>query len=979
VTDPWLSRQQANDATWVELDRYLSAVVEAAVAEVLAKLWRLVLGERVLTAAAAQPPNLDGAEQAARETWAQALQRWVRPVAYAYYQRQYDQAAAGEPGAVPARARDAWWADTLDRVEDTADRIVEAVRDTIRESPSDSIEQLRDKVAATLSLDAPAASIREEIAATEQRLAALGRSTSAQQSDLYARKVRLQAELFRIEASRARSQAYQALADVQPDDAEQFRDLARQSARSTGDVDRVKRELAGVDEQLFKAKKDPTPDEADEIARLARQRQHLHGTLDEADETWRNTALRIARTESTNVLNEATLQRGIDMQDDAGEELIKVWISADDARTRPSHARGTGVHGQTQPLDQPFRVGVSVDGEIESPALLMRPGDPDGPLDEVIQCRCSIVVLTRAEHEEIASVLASTTPTTPTEWFEGVRRVLAADGWPSKISTAEFAEMELTAATELLEETVTVPDLEALPPLQWHGVITVEEVYTGDRRKFTAGSLRTQPLPMPLRWARTDFGGHDGAIVVGNIEGVRRYAGQIRAWGTFADGTLTPEVDELQGLMATRMMRGISIDGDDILDSDFQVEIDADGNLFEVYTSARLRSSTLVAIPAYDEAEVFLGPAPAGWALEGEPVFVGQNEPETRPVEPVDLDALVADAATVENRPDYWALPGQEGAARIAWGTPGDYPRCREALAPYVSPVRLSAVCANLQYLALGEWPGRTSDVPLLAATDGTGYTVEDFEPWEGHEHGPGPGGVTPITITDDGHVYGTVAPWKACHTGFSDVCVPPPRSNTNYGYFHTGGVKLADGTVLPIGKLTSTAGHASKRSSAQAAMAHYDDTSTTAAIVRAFENKVGIQVRGVVLSTATEEQIADLLASPLSGDWRPVREGMEMIAAHCVNSQGFTVMRESLAASGGWVADSIPLYAEVGMVDGKQTCLIAGVGPWQWDEQVQAIAAAAGMDPVSRAARIQLPALAGFEIDARVSAVVARTTSKEA
>lgn len=936
MTDPWLSAQQRNDATWVELDAALTAVLEAAVAEVLAKLWRTVLGERVAVTAAAQPPSLDGAEQAARETWQQALTRWVRPIVFAFYARQYAEAAS-EDAEPPTVARDAWWAATVDRIGETAERLVQAVRDTIAGQPTESIDQLRDRVAGTLGLDAPSASIREQIADTEAKLASLGRLTGAQQAEAYARRVRLQAELFRIEASRARSQAYQALAQALPDDADQFRDLARQSARSPGDLERVRRELASVDEQLFTGKRNADQQTADEISVLKRKRQHLYGQVDEADETWRNTAQRIARTESTNVLNEATLQRGFAMEAEQGIPMVKVWVSARDTRVRPSHAPGTGVHGQVRPLREPFNVCAQVPGEEPCDgARMMRPGDESGPLDEVIQCRCSITVLTEAEHEEIAAVLAAATP-----------------------------QEETVTVTAV--EPIGGTDLEDLPPVKWFGVITSEGIYTGDRRKFSAGAIRMQKLPMPLRWARSDVGGHDGAVVVGNIEGVRRYQGQIRAWGTFADGSLTPEVDEIQGLMATQMMRGISIDGDDILDSQFAVEIDADGNLFEVYTSARLRSSTLVAIPAYDEAEVFLGDPPEAWLLEGEEVLVQQNDPETVEVSLEDLDALVADVSRVpEQLAEYWTAG--EGAVKLG-PMEGWFGRCRSQLSNYVSPSQLSGTCANLFHRRWGKWPGQESaGATLTAATlvDPSTLTVADFEPWEGHENGPGPGGVTPVTITEDGHVYGTIAPWKACHTGYSDVCVPPPKSNTNYGYFHTGGVRLADGSVLAVGKLTSTAGHANRHAGARAAMAHYDDTTTGAAIVRAFENRVGVQMRGVILSTATEEQIADLLASPLSGDWRPVREGMEMIAAHCVNNPGFAVMREelTLAASANIDWDVPRMWAEVGMVEGRQTSLVAGCAPY----------VVAKVDEIAS----KLPPLTKAEIRARVELQSARITPSE-
>lgn len=59
--------------------------------------------------------------------------------------------------------------------------------------------------------------------------------------------------------------------------------------------------------------------------------------------------------------------------------MIKEWASAEDSRTRPSHA---AADGDEVPLDEPFSVG----GE-----LLMVPGDPRGSAKNVANCRCSIL------------------------------------------------------------------------------------------------------------------------------------------------------------------------------------------------------------------------------------------------------------------------------------------------------------------------------------------------------------------------------------------------------------------------------------------------------------------------------------------------------------------------------------------------------------------------------------------------------------
>ena len=63
---------------------------------------------------------------------------------------------------------------------------------------------------------------------------------------------------------------------------------------------------------------------------------------------------------------------------ETGLPLKREWISAEDSRTRSSH---DAANGQIVGMDEPFTVGG---------ARLDYPGDPSGPADETINCRCSI-------------------------------------------------------------------------------------------------------------------------------------------------------------------------------------------------------------------------------------------------------------------------------------------------------------------------------------------------------------------------------------------------------------------------------------------------------------------------------------------------------------------------------------------------------------------------------------------------------------
>lgn len=162
----------------------------------------------------------------------------------------------------------------------------------------------------------------------------------------------------------------------------------------------------------------------------------------------------------------------------------------------------------------------------------------------------------------------------------------------------------------------------------------------------------------------------------------------------------------------------------------------------------------------------------------------------------------------------------------------------------------------------------------------------------------PGLTGPTPMTITEDGQIYGHAATWNECHIGVQDKCVTAPRSLTNYAYFHTGEVQTDSGPVA-VGPITMSTGHADLKLGQRAAVAHYDDTGTVIADVRMGEDAHGIWFSGAVRSSATEEQIHSLRAAAVSGDWRPIGAGLEFVAALAVNTPGFPIPRTAIAASG--------------------------------------------------------------------------------
>ncbi len=154
----------------------------------------------------------------------------------------------------------------------------------------------------------------------------------------------------------------------------------------------------------------------------------------------------------------------------------------------------------------------------------------------------------------------------------------------------------------------------------------------------------------------------------------------------------------------------------------------------------------------------------------------------------------------------------------------------------------------------------------------------------------------TPLTVTDEGRVYGHIAAWHVDHIGMA-FGTRPPRSKSKYAYFHTGVVRADDGTDVPVGQLTLAGGHASLEASAVEAARHYDDTASAIADVHAGEDAYGIWVAGSLRPGASPEQIRALRASAPSGDWRPIKGNLELVAVCQVNVPGFPIARARVAS----------------------------------------------------------------------------------
>jgi uncharacterized protein with gpF-like domain len=108
-------------------------------------------------------------------------------------------------------------------------------------------------------------------------------------------------------------------------------------------------------------------------------------------ERWPNRATVIARTETIGALNAGRSDAFVAVAEETGEELEKFWLATDDSRTRRTHRH---AEGQRVPVGSPFIVGGSE---------LQFPGDPSGPAHEVIQCRCTMLLVEPGESVDLSN------------------------------------------------------------------------------------------------------------------------------------------------------------------------------------------------------------------------------------------------------------------------------------------------------------------------------------------------------------------------------------------------------------------------------------------------------------------------------------------------------------------------------------------------------------------------------------------------
>jgi len=530
-------------------------------------------------------------------------------------------------------------------------------------------------------------------------------------------------------------------------------------------------------------------------------------------------------------------------------------------------------------------------------------------------------------------------------------------------------------------------DMSLMSGTPWEGILVVEGIETGDGREFALNAITWAEVPLPLR--RNIEDSHGGVpttktVLVGRIDEVYRNPenpAEIRGRGVFDDAGVHGA--EALRLVSGGFLKGVSVDPDDIKDADVELIFPEDNEDEEpmdddilvmfmapektVFHAGRLRAATLCDIPAFVEAQIWLtDQAPASEAIAA--AAAGHfGELSDTSWNGAAQEARLGKTHSVRTAKQAYAHVGvgdtkvtarflHHHIQQVVLANGSDSVQVREANLTACS-IGLRAINAgraqalteserkaaythlaeHLRAAGLVPPPYETSDVLTADASDE--HLVRPPREWF---ENPRLTSITPLTITEEGRVFGHGAEWNTCHTGMADVCTTPPREG-EHAYFRLGEVVTADGGRVAVGHITLGTGHAATRGlTPQAAAEHYDNTGTVVAVVASGEDEHGIWVAGAVRPGTPETRIQELRAAPLSGDWRRIGGQLRLVAFLAVNRPGFPVPRTKTFLSKG---QQYSLVA-AGVVTQDMRHIERQVGA---EAALQRIARSIGRDPASR------------------------------
>lgn len=474
-------------------------------------------------------------------------------------------------------------------------------------------------------------------------------------------------------------------------------------------------------------------------------------------------------------------------------------------------------------------------------ALLDHPGDPNGPADTVCNCRCTLTWILHPDSADLAQqgdTLAANAQEAP---------MSATQLDTFTVDSQGYSDATLVAAMTAMDLADTAP---------WEGVICVTGTPTGDRRQFD--SLSWAELPLPLR--RNIVESHGGipqtqAVLVGRIDQIEMRQNEVWASGVIDLGSDAGR--ETARLMGTReapgFLRGVSIDGDEEPGNPATIE--------SVFPADCADLAMADGAPSMEDMARCMEPELSIWSHAR---IRGATLTDIAALTQANLYLTSADPIAPENMPANMPDDDQE-VEMVA--------SARESVADVVEALTAAATTIVIPDLPPTWWFDEPTDLPEIGA----------------------------ITVTDEGRLYGLLAPGGVAHRGMEKRTVAPTRNVDYTRWMNRATITDAgDGTTMRVasGPITMNCGHVSpvgpRARDAAATLSQYDDSCSIFATACVGEDRKGnVWIAGAVLPDVTPSMVARALACQLSGDWRPHRDRQgwrELCGALLVPVPGFPV-----------------------------------------------------------------------------------------
>lgn len=388
----------------------------------------------------------------------------------------------------------------------------------------------------------------------------------------------------------------------------------------------------------------------------------------------------------------------------------------------------------------------------------------------------------------------------------------------------------------------------------WSGIIAPLDTRTGDGRKFAAGSIRwdTDAFPLPLKFD-PDEGDHS-AMTVGQVDRVWIDGDVIRARGVLHTDTTDPTTTEAVSRVIELLEGDVAI-GPSVELDDTSVEVRMTKERWDA-----AREAEAAFLDALESDEPFTPPEPDR-SEDGDVII---DRWSTSDITEVIVDGRLRAVALVTT-PAFAEARIELDAADVALA---------------------AAITAGLSAFANPQFGASGADDSRLVFQ--SARTPDETDGWG-----------CPMTITDDGRIFGHATMRTRCHSGFADRCIPPPGHGVDdLAHFLVGD---ATGTGLPTGAITLHTTHGVNEDGTLKSHDHLANTGVAVADVTAGWDMHGLWFAGRLRPGVTDRELAELRGSAPSGEWHVIGGTQRLVGILAVNSPGFLVDRiPALAASAG-------------------------------------------------------------------------------